>query len=631
MKQVRVLLAVALLLGTAGMAHGQCPDPMVVDSNFTSFGAEVAGIGDVTQDQEGFEDFIVGAPRALGLDGVALVYSGEDGSYIRLHSVPEWLASHFGFSIASAGYFDTDSYPDYVVGAYSANGDRGGCKIFSGKTGSAIVTVLGLLGRTDLLGYSVDGLGDVDGDGRQDDIIVGAPGYENIDGENIGCVYVLTGPDMDTLYTLYGSEPGQWFGLEVAGIGDVNADDTADFAVASFNKSLRIYSGATGDTLYTLPRPLYTQDGKKIAAVGRVDADDADDFAVSYMLSHQVIVYSGIDGAALCTLSVPGSITFGVEVVGGGKMTADDVPDLIVIEAGDWLGSGRVSKAHFFSSDDGTLLYTIDGPQSASQTFAACAAADVDNDGYNEAVIGVPGGQRVEVHKVCTDYDSDGTYDFEDNCPLVANADQLNSDEDSLGDACDNCPDATNNDQADSDGDSVGDACDQCPGQDDLADQDEDGVPDCLDNCVSVPNPDQGNADGDEFGDACDDCTDSDGDGYGNPGFANPGCSLGTSDNCPYAFNPDQLDSDLDGVGDACDTGCCVPPMRGNVDGDPGNAINIVDLTYLVNYLFVGGYPPPCFEEGNVDGDSAEVINIVDVTYLVTYLFNEGPAPPACP
>jgi len=78
---------------------------------------------------------------------------------------------------------------------------------------------------------------------------------------------------------------------------------------------------------------------------------------------------------------------------------------------------------------------------------------------------------------------------------------------------------------------------------------------------------------------------------------------------------------------------CCMN-NRGNANGDEADAVNISDLTYLVEYLFgiPNGPAPPCTEEGNVNGDAGESVNISDVTYLVEYLFAipNGPAPPPC-
>ncbi|MBD3307031.1 hypothetical protein GF339_11485 [candidate division KSB3 bacterium] len=75
-----------------------------------------------------------------------------------------------------------------------------------------------------------------------------------------------------------------------------------------------------------------------------------------------------------------------------------------------------------------------------------------------------------------SDPDHDGLLSAEDNCPLVANPDQQDTDGNGVGDVCekdadgdgwadslDNCPTVANADQADGDGDGVGDACD-CAG-----------------------------------------------------------------------------------------------------------------------------------------------------------------------
>ena len=78
--------------------------------------------------------------------------------------------------------------------------------------------------------------------------------------------------------------------------------------------------------------------------------------------------------------------------------------------------------------------------------------------------------------------------------------------------------------------------------------------------------------------------------------------------------------------------GCCV--RRGNVDGlgEPGNSVNVSDLTYLVGFLFQGGPEPPCRDEANVDGlgETGNDINVSDLTYLVGFLFQGGPEPPPC-
>ena len=78
------------------------------------------------------------------------------------------------------------------------------------------------------------------------------------------------------------------------------------------------------------------------------------------------------------------------------------------------------------------------------------------------------------------DDDNDGILDVDDNCPLVGNANQTDTDGDGLGDACD-------------------------------TDDDNDGILDTEDNCPLVANPNQEDADGDGIGDVCDDDADNDG------------------------------------------------------------------------------------------------------------------------
>jgi len=150
--------------------------------------------------------------------------------------------------------------------------------------------------------------------------------------------------------------------------------------------------------------------------------------------------------------------------------------------------------------------------------------ADADGDGIGDAcdlAVSVP------------DTDGDSIADADDNCPTVANTDQRDTDHDGLGDACDpdddndgvvdandpeplnsfvpdpdqdgvwtesdNCPAVANPDQLDSDKDGVGDACD--------GDMDGDGISNKLDNCSKVSNPTQADCDANGIGDACDTCS----------------------------------------------------------------------------------------------------------------------------
>ena len=79
---------------------------------------------------------------------------------------------------------------------------------------------------------------------------------------------------------------------------------------------------------------------------------------------------------------------------------------------------------------------------------------------------------------------------------------QPDRDGDTIADANDNCPNIANTDQIDTDDDSMGDACD---------DSDEDGTFDDIDTCRDVPNKLQTDTDRDGMGDVCD--VDDDGDG----------------------------------------------------------------------------------------------------------------------
>ena len=76
------------------------------------------------------------------------------------------------------------------------------------------------------------------------------------------------------------------------------------------------------------------------------------------------------------------------------------------------------------------------------------------------------------------DIDADGICDMADNCPTIANPDQIDTDADGVGNGCDNCPTVYNPGQEDADGDGVGNACDPTPYG--TTDTDGDGLLDAV-------------------------------------------------------------------------------------------------------------------------------------------------------
>lgn len=74
---------------------------------------------------------------------------------------------------------------------------------------------------------------------------------------------------------------------------------------------------------------------------------------------------------------------------------------------------------------------------------------------------------------------------------------------------------------------------------------------------------------------------------------------------------------------------CCIG-TSGNVDQDAGEAVDLSDLIYLVNFLFLGGTGPSCLEAANLNGDAGGEIDLSDLIYFVNYLFLGGPGPASC-
>jgi len=225
-----------------------------------------------------------------------------------------------------------------------------------------------------------------------------------------------------------------------------------------------------------------------------------------------------VDGASPLTLTIAWGDPAGYEMSGKDNQTAVLVNDLDVRITGN----------------GNTYFPWVMTPNSRSNNFTDAASIG-DNFRDNVEKIDIPnieaGKYTISVtHKNIlvndVQYFSLVVNGIKDNVPKV------DTDNDGIYDAIDNCPLVENPDQLDSDGDGEGDVCD--------TDDDNDGILDENDNCPLVLNTNQLDVDGDGEGDVCD--TDDDNDGI-----------LDENDNCPLISNFNQLDFDNDGTGDICD------------------------------------------------------------------------------
>lgn len=198
--------------------------------------------------------------------------------------------------------------------------------------------------------------------------------------------------------------------------------------------------------------------------------------------------------------------------------------------------------------------------------------------------------------RIGIDRDDDTLLNEDDNCPLVANLDQANTDIDAVGNACDNCPAVPNSSQLDTDADGSGDACD--------ADDDNDGLSDSLEQAAGSSSI----------------LLDTDGDGLtdfeevawdGDPNTYIPGADL----------NPASDDTDSDGLPDPVDP---IPLVFNYNDGDVVTDSNVNAGDYLVVMRTVLGLTPvtdhmlahaDLYPDGTPDG----LITIQDLILLLQF------------
>lgn len=162
---------------------------------------------------------------------------------------PGFLADEAkGYAVAGLGDVNGDGRDDVLVGSPDYVGGNGQVVCYAGGTGAILWSVQGPSDAA--YGYALATIPDRNGDGISD-VMVGAPGYSN----DRGRIQVLSGASGAVIQTYNGANAGDRFGAAVDHAGDVNQDGTADLLVGApgFNSSTGIayvFHGVTGALLY---------------------------------------------------------------------------------------------------------------------------------------------------------------------------------------------------------------------------------------------------------------------------------------------------------------------------------------------------------------------------------------------
>ncbi len=249
----------------------------------SGFGRKVADLGDVNTD--GYDDVLVGAPQANQGTGAAYVYSGKDGSVLHTFA-GERSGDNSG---SAAGGWHAGSQTLIAVGAPNAGPSNGGrVYVYDGLIDHPAFVMESDEGGQQLGAMFVSVVGDVDADGTPD--IYASDWAHGANGPFTGRIFVNSGATGELLMVQTGEAAGDGFGIGVADAGDVDGDGHDDLIVGAWQHASEapsggksyLYSGKDGHLMqrYTGIVPGETF-GFDATGMGDVDGDGVDDLLIT--------------------------------------------------------------------------------------------------------------------------------------------------------------------------------------------------------------------------------------------------------------------------------------------------------------------------------------------------------------
>jgi predicted nucleic acid-binding Zn-ribbon protein len=358
-------------------------------------GISVAMAGDVNGD--GYGDILIGASdndeNGDTCGQVYLILGGRTGwnQDVDLSNADaswwgEKNGDYAGFSVAGAGDINGDGFDDILIGAFGNDeyADMNGqAYIIFGKNAGwqmdipldkADASILGT-DTAERFGYSVAGVGDVNGDGF-DDMLFGAPGNDNM-GNDAGRAYLFFGKadgwtmdmkDGNADAAFYGYVTNDNAGTSVAGAGDVNKDGYDDIIIGSpFNDDNGAEAGAAYINFGKISG--WAMDTNLKSSDARLLGEWKDD-----RVGYSVAGAGDVNGDGYADVIIGGFFSSCSGTKSGAGQTF-----LVLGKSTGW------TNPQILDTADASFLGEKDGDLSGS---AVSTAGDVNSDGYDDFLIG---------------------------------------------------------------------------------------------------------------------------------------------------------------------------------------------------------------------------------------------------
>jgi hypothetical protein len=385
--------SIAILLGFASTVHAQ---RVLFDVHGAVAGGGAANgvvIGD--WDGDGVQDFAVGAPRdgtaAFGA-GAVRVHSGANGRVLATLLGANY-GDHFGEQVARIPDVNGNATDELLVSAPAADykgDDSGSVYCFDGSSGTQLWRADGPMALV-RFGTQVGGMGDVDGDGIGDVYVGGA---------SDGQTSILSGTNGADVGFAWTSFP---FGRAVTALDDIDGDGIRELLIGDRSYSLRsghdlgiaYVVSPTWPVATTLLTYLGASEnqffGEDVATLGDLDGDGVREYAIAsrlddHGLAAMVEVYSGATGLELAKIVSPDSTTLLTpQVADAGDVNGDGLRDLAI--SGTWTDAQGAPHAATFLFSGKTFLL-LDRIETADDAVVLASAGDFDGDGRDDVIVG---------------------------------------------------------------------------------------------------------------------------------------------------------------------------------------------------------------------------------------------------